>query len=404
MKRRWVTALLATVMLIALVPWNPRAMAAGTPNLVITESDGSTQVCEGGATDTVMIGLAHQPLAWLTSKTVTLTTSDGQATVSPASLRFDPWDWYWDRQTRRFLCRPQTVTVAAVEDAVDEDAAHPGVIGYSVSSADPRFNGTGSITVSVLDNDIAGVRVSKTEVNVIEHRPDSLRYYLDGYTVALTSQPTDTVIVTVTPDPEVTVSAATLVFTPASWDTPQTVTVAAVDDLSDERQYHAGLITHEAASADPNYSGIGVASVTVRVRDNDNFQPGELNPASETVGDRPFDETYYPSSPARLRWGQAQVADGFSVTLTLDGDTLAIAVRSESPRPVDGLSVYVITGNRELQIYRFNLLETLSPTVAGCPTIGLFTISLCLAGDTGEIRGAAIVLEYPAAHWFGIWR
>ena len=109
-----------------------------------------------------------------------------------------------------------------------------------------------------------GVTVSTTALTVTEQ--DSTG---DGYTVALDTEPTADVTVTVaghagtdvTPDP------ATLTFTASNWDTAQTVTVTAGDDADTADDTVA--LTHSAASTDSNYSGITIPSVAVTVSDND---------------------------------------------------------------------------------------------------------------------------------------
>jgi hypothetical protein len=64
-----------------------------------------------------------------------------------------------------------------------------------------------------------------------------------------------------------------LTFTTANWNTPQTVTVTAVDDSMVEG-VHAATITHTAASTDPNFNGIPISGVTTYITDNDQVQPG----------------------------------------------------------------------------------------------------------------------------------
>ena len=109
-----------------------------------------------------------------------------------------------------------------------------------------------------------GVTVSKTALTVTEQ--DSTG---NSYTVALDTEPTANVVVTVaghagtdvTPDP------ATLTFTASNWSTVQTVTVTAGDDADTTDDTVA--LTHSAASADSGYSGIAIPSVAVTVSDND---------------------------------------------------------------------------------------------------------------------------------------
>ncbi|AUT04546.1 endonuclease [Nostoc sp. CENA543] len=90
----------------------------------------------------------------------------------------------------------------------------------------------------------------------------------DTYTIVLNTQPTANVTVTITPDSQTITSVTTLTFTPANWNTPQTVTVTAVDDALVEGT-HISLITHTVASSDTNYNGINIGSVTATITDND---------------------------------------------------------------------------------------------------------------------------------------
>ena len=110
----------------------------------------------------------------------------------------------------------------------------------------------------------AGVTVSTTTLTVTEQDTTG-----DGYTVALDTEPTANVTVTVaghagtdvTPDP------TTLTFTASNWETAQTVTVTAGNDTDTTDDSVA--LTHSAASADNDYGGIAIPGVAVTVSDND---------------------------------------------------------------------------------------------------------------------------------------
>lgn len=90
----------------------------------------------------------------------------------------------------------------------------------------------------------------------------------DTYTIVLNTQPIADVIVTITPDSQTTTSATALTFTSTNWNTPQTVTVTAVDDDLVEGT-HASVITHTVTSNDTNYNGINIGSVAATITDND---------------------------------------------------------------------------------------------------------------------------------------
>jgi hypothetical protein len=109
------------------------------PGLTIVESGGSTNVVEGGATDTYTVALASPPTS---DVTVTL-TPDAQVTVVPTTLTFTSANWYI----------PQTVRVAAVDDAVRE-YNHTGTVTHVCASADAAYNVAGpTVTVYITDND-----------------------------------------------------------------------------------------------------------------------------------------------------------------------------------------------------------------------------------------------------------
>jgi len=220
------------------------------PGVTISETAGSTAVTEGGATDSFTVALASAPTA---DVTITL-TPDSQVGVSPTTLTFTPANWNVT----------QNVTVNAVDDAVAE-GNHSGSIAFAVASSDAQYNGFAvpSLSVSIADNDSAGVTVSATTISATEGGATG------SFTVVLTSQPTADVSITVTPDAQSTVSSATLTFTAANWNVAQTVTVTAVDDALVEGAHVSTITTGATVSADMFYSGLSVADVTVNITDND---------------------------------------------------------------------------------------------------------------------------------------
>ncbi|MBC7461244.1 MAG: hypothetical protein H7287_07770, partial [Thermoleophilia bacterium] len=159
----------------------------------------------------------------------------------------------------------QAVTLSAIDDNVAE-GMHTGVITPAVTSADPSYAGlvTPAVTAAVTDNDAAGVLVS----------PGSPLTLAEGganatITVQLTSQPTAAVTINASPDLQVVAVSSPLTFTPANWNTPQTITIDAADDWLVEASPHLGSIALTATSADAAYAGIAIAGVVANVTDND---------------------------------------------------------------------------------------------------------------------------------------
>src|SRR5262249_32003643 len=62
---------------------------------------------------------------------------------------------------------------------------------------------------------------------------------------------------------------ASLVFTAANWNVPQTVTVTGVDDNVQDGNIAYAVVTGFCVSTDPNYSGLDPANVAVTNTDND---------------------------------------------------------------------------------------------------------------------------------------
>lgn len=115
------------------------AITSTAPGVMVAEDGGSTAVTEGGATDTYSAVLTSEPTG-----NVTITPAPGsQLTVSPASLTFTVSDWNI----------PQTVTIAAIDDAVAQ-GTRIQTVTHAARSADPGYNGlaVASVNVTITDN------------------------------------------------------------------------------------------------------------------------------------------------------------------------------------------------------------------------------------------------------------
>jgi hypothetical protein len=230
--------------------------------LTIVETSGSTQVEEGGATDSFTVQLISAPTA-----TVTITldpdTDDiklnSQAPGALYNLTFTTGNWN----------SPQTVSVSAYDDAIVENDESL-MVNILSASADGNFHNKAMfpIIVKVLDNDAPRwtLVASGGSTDVAEQGETS-----DTYTLVLDLAPTQDVTVNIldqaTPD-EVAITPDQLIFTTGNWNTPQTVTVTAIDDsFGEDNPNHQTIINHTACSFDLGYNGL-VENVTVMVIDN----------------------------------------------------------------------------------------------------------------------------------------
>jgi len=91
------------------------------------------------------------------------------------------------------------------------------------------------------------------------------------FTIVLNSPPTANVTIDLSTSDatEGTVSVAQVIFTPANWDTAQTVTVTGVNDAFDDGDIAYSIVTAAAVSTDAAYSGMNPANVAVTNTDND---------------------------------------------------------------------------------------------------------------------------------------
>jgi len=242
--------------------------------ITVTQSGGTTDVTEGGATDTFTVVLNTAP-----SSNVTITlTPDAQVSVSPATLTFTPANWNV----------AQTVTVTAVNDAIVE-GTHTGNISFAVTSADTGYNAfaVANVVANITDNDVAGITVSPTTTSATEGGATG------SFSVVLTSQPIAPVVIALTPDAQSTVSTGSLTFTGANWNVQQVVTVTAVNDAVVEGAHVSTIVTGAAVSMDPNYNGLNPPDVTVNITDNDTagvtvVQSGGSTNVSEAGGTDSF--------------------------------------------------------------------------------------------------------------------
>ena len=164
----------------------------------------------------------------------------------------------------------QTITVTAAED---DDAVTDTVVPL-LHTADgsggyaDTVTVTATVNVTIDENDENGVSVSREAFTVTEGDMSGV-----SYTVVLDAEPTGPVTVTITghDNNDVSVSRTTspddvLTFTMTNWDTPQTVTVIAVED-ADAVTDDDVMLSH--ASTGGGYVNLEPTVVTVSITDDD---------------------------------------------------------------------------------------------------------------------------------------
>ncbi|MCY3757551.1 MAG: hypothetical protein OXG96_07485, partial [Acidobacteria bacterium] len=215
----------------------------------VTITPTQLTIGEGGS-DSYEVVLTSKPTQ---NVTVTITHSgDGDIGIDDRELTFTDSNWNQE----------QTVTVSAShdDDAVDDTAT----LSHAASSNDEDYNGTtvSEVSVTATDDETAGVTITPTQLTIGEGGSDS-------YEVVLTSKPTQDVTVTISHsgNPDIRIEKGTLIFTGASWNQPQTVTVEALPD--DDAADDSARLAHSATSSDGSYDGLILRDVRISVRDDD---------------------------------------------------------------------------------------------------------------------------------------
>ena len=206
-------------------------------------------------------------------------------------------------------------TVDDDQDELDESflvTVAPARAGWAVAPV-----GTDTATVTIEDDDTAGVSVSgASPLTVAEDGSAS-------YTVVLDSQPTADVTITPSSDDAgaATVSPASHTFTPPGWNTPLTLTVSGVadGDTDDERV----AVSHVVSSDDARYGALLLSGVLVAVSDTTSGQQGaEPTPQGKyadlivKMKEWRNDPRYVDDKAHTDRWDRALLAFGETVADT----------------------------------------------------------------------------------------
>ena len=224
---------------------------------------------EGGS-GTFTVRLNTEPDA-----TVTVTPSEStdldDVSFSPATLTFTDETWE----------ETQTITVSTEEDddAVDDttgiELAVSGATGYAAEQ-----NRTVSVTVD--DNDSAGMTVSETAVTITEGAT-----LAQAFSVVLKAAPVGSVTVNVTSsDTDKINEPSNLTFSSDDWSVPKFVSLQADDELDAANTADdSATITIETEATDAADTGFNdLMTATVRVTIEDDDKPGiQVSRPTQTV-------------------------------------------------------------------------------------------------------------------------
>ena len=220
-----------------------------TVDVLLTNNDSAAlrfvpsgiNLVEGGSA-TYSVVLASEPSASV------------HVTTASAEVVFDPENWDV----------AQTLHYVAPDD---NEATGPTAVDlvHSITSDDARYSRleTDPVRVTVVDDDSPGVVLSHSRLEVAEGGAGA------AYEISLGSRPAQDVIVTVGADEQVGTNLEQLLFTPASWQTPQIVRIGAIDDDVSELEHAISHVWHRVQSADEGYDGLVAGVVEIHIEDND---------------------------------------------------------------------------------------------------------------------------------------
>jgi len=160
-------------------------------------------------------------------------------------------------------------------EAVDDDLVDGTQTVTLTASTDGYVDGTDLLDVT--DDDVAGFTISESGESIEVSESGTA----DTFTVALNVEPLSEVVIFVTSGDteEAIVDDSSLTFTPETWDEPQAVNVAGVDDFVIDGD-QTTTITLSVDSANSDGSFISLADQTIAVTTVDDGYHGWQNPGN----------------------------------------------------------------------------------------------------------------------------
>jgi hypothetical protein len=331
-----------------------------------TTTSPSRYVTEASGTATFTVVLDKAPTA-----DVTLNLASGnpaEAMIDKTSLTF----------TAENFDTPQTVTITGVDDAAADGHATVSIDFSASTSDDTTYDGLvpPSLSVVNLDDETAVAQLTvDTPASSEAGTPAEV-------SVVLTYQPTDDVVLALqsSDTSEGTPAAASLTFTSANWDMPQSVMIDGEDDaLVDLDQAYALQVTGATSTGDEAAAILPLPGDAALSNTDDETVGGPLQPANFPVA--------IPEAPPwctihRIPSGKILVTNGFGNDLHVVSVDGSVALMFENAfggnalgvtRAPDGM-IYVGAGDDAIYACdpadgSVSLLATLGGDVNGLAVI-----------------------------------
>ena len=221
---------------------------------------------EAGITSTFTVVLDAQPTDTVTVSITGIDATENSLSGSTLSisntLTFTTANWD----------TAQTITVTGVDDSFVDGDITTTITATASNTGGYAGTESASTTIKNTDDEVAGITIAQASTPLVTTEAGSTA----TFTVVLDAQPTDTVTVAITGNDtsenslsgSTLSSSNTLTFTTSDWNTPQTVTIAGVDDGIIDGDITTTLTA--TASNTGGYAGTESATTTVKNDDNDN--------------------------------------------------------------------------------------------------------------------------------------
>ena len=280
--------------------------------------------------------------------------------------------------------------------AVPVDMGADNVYDLTVQVSDGSFTDTQAISISVLPlgsvvvSPITGLTTSEAGANAT-------------FSVVLGKAPTSNVTISLLSSntSEGTLSASSLTFTSLNWNVSQLVTISGQADAVADGNVAYSIITGAAVSADPTYSGIAVADVSVTNLDNTPpviVTNGGLATAAISVSENTVTVTAVNANDSdvpvqSLTYSISGGADAARFTINAATGVLSFmaAPDFESPDDVGADNIYnvVVRASDAALSDTQSITVTVTPVNDNAPAIasngGLATASISVAENTVSV-------------------
>ncbi|SFD83085.1 lamin tail domain-containing protein [Spirosoma endophyticum] len=284
---------------------NPGGYNVPLNRVIVRESGNTTNIAEGGASDTYTMVLNSQP----TADVVVTLASGSQLATNPTTLTFTPANYNVT----------QTISVSAVDDNVVE-GIHSGIITHSAISSDAAYNGItiNPVSVTITDNDVA-VGTSPT----IAVASTTTAYLSASAVSGIISDPTDPArtlgIDFIINDTDTPVSSLSVT---ASTNNTSVVPTANLNLTGNDASRNLKITP----------TGIGYATITVTVTDGSNATSYVINYAASAAS----------TSTSRFHTGSSDASTavdaggGYMLVADDENQVLRLYNRTNSGLPVNG--------------------------------------------------------------------